>query len=186
MTASDRPSPSLFQLIRPWIALVVLATIAVILVAMVMPGLATVAVRWYLVGIATLATLATLHAIARRFPAYQRSRNDPFGRQPRNADEQPQRLREIDRLVAYSRWSAADFDQRLRPILYAIARQRLAAYRSVAIDDDPEAARTLLGERTWSLIAPAQSPERTDRIITIAELGAVVTTLEGIDATPRH
>jgi hypothetical protein len=168
------------------LTLLVLATFALFMVALVLPGMAPVAVRWYLVGAATLATLATLRAIAARFPTYRRSGTDPFGQRSGNADEQPQRLREIERLVAYSRWSGSDYDERLRPILYAIAAQRLAAYGSVTLEADPKAARSVLGEHVWTLIAPAQQTKPVDRTITIAELEAVVTALEGIGATARR
>ncbi len=181
-----RRSRSLLRLLRPWLALLILATLALLMIALVVPGMAPAAARWYLVGVATLATLATLRAIAARFPAYRRSVNDPNGRRSRDADEQPQRLREIERLVAYSRWSGTDYDERLRPILYEIARQRLAAYGSVTVGTDPAAARLLLGENIWALIAPAEQTKPVDRTITIAELEAVVTALEGIGATARH
>jgi hypothetical protein len=156
------------------------------MITLVLPGMAAVAVRWYLVGVTALATLATLQAIAARFPAYRKSASDPFGLRRRESDEQPQRLREIERLVAYSRWSGSDYDERLRPILFAIARQRLAAYRSVAVDSDPGAVRLLLGDNVWALIAPAPQTSGGDRTITIAELEAVVTALEGIGATARR
>jgi hypothetical protein len=182
----DRRPPSLFRFLRPWLGLLVLATFALFMIALVVPGIATAATRWYLVGVAALATLATLRAIAARFPAYQRSKSGLFGQRQRVSDEQPQRLREIERLVAYSRWSGSDYDERLRPILYEIASQRLAAYRSVAVDTEPVTARSLLGENVWALIAPVQLSTPADRTITIAELEAVVTALEGIGATARH
>jgi hypothetical protein len=182
----DRRSGSLLRLLRPWLALLILATLALLMIALVAPGMAPAAARWYLVGVAALATLATLRTIAARFPAYRRARHAPFGPRSRDADEQPQRLREIERLVAYSRWSGTDYDERLRPILYEIASQRLAAYRSVTVEADPAAARSLLGEKIWALIAPAQQTKPVDRTITITELEAVVTALEGIGATARH
>jgi len=184
MPSSGRRPQSFFQLIRRRIWLIVLATIALVLIAAVVPGVAMLAVRWYLVGVAVLATVGTIQAIAARFPAYDRSRENPFARRSRDSDELPQRLREIDRLVAYSRWSAVDYDERLRPILYAIARQRLAAYRSIASETDPAAARALLGERVWALIAPRRTG-RDARVLSVAELGTIVTALEGIDAAPR-
>ena len=182
----DQRSRSLLRLLRPWLALLILATLALLMIALVVPGMAPAAARWYLVGAASLATLATLRAIAARFPANRRSRNDPFGARTRDSDEQPQRLREIERLVAYSRWSGSDYDERLRPILYEIASQRLAAYRSVTVEADPAAARSLLGEHVWALIAPAQQAKTVDRTITNAELEAVITALEGIGAAARH
>ena len=42
----------------------------------------------------------------------------------------------------------------LRPILRAIAAQRLATYRTIDIDADPAAARAILGERVWTLLTP--------------------------------
>lgn len=186
MESPARRSPSLLRLLRPWLATLVLATLVLLLIALVLPGMASAAVRWYLVGIAALATLATLRAIEARFPRYRRSRNEPFAQRPQDPDEQPQRLREIERLVAYSRWSGTDYDERLRPILYDVARQRLAAYRSVDVEADTAAARALLGENVWSLIAPLQQPKPVDRTIAIGELETVVAALEGIGATAHH
>src|SRR3954470_563924 len=156
MEPGDRRSQSPFRLLRPWLALLVPATLALLMIALVAPGMATAAVRWYLVAVAALASLATLRALAARLPTYQPAGTHPFRQRSRDSDEQPQRLREIERLVAYSRWSGTDYDERLRPILYEVARQRLAAYRSVAVETDPAAARALLGDFTWALIAPMQ------------------------------
>jgi hypothetical protein len=173
------------RLLMPVIGLVALATLVLILVVLIVPGWAAAALRWYLIGIAALAALATLRAIASRYPPYPAARRNPFARPPREPDEQPQRLREIDRLVSYSRWSPVDFNERLRPILYAIAAQRLAAYRSVAIATDPAAARTALGERVWSIISPKATSEGHAQVLDLADLRLVVTTLEGINATPH-
>jgi hypothetical protein len=182
---SERRSRPLLRLLRPLLALLTLATLALLLIAVVLPGLATAAVRWYLVGVAALSSLATLRAIGARFPTHRRPPNDPFAPRPKDSGAPPQRLREIERLVAYSRWSGSDYDERLRPILYDIARQRLAAYRSIVIETDPTAARALLGEQVWALIAPV--PLKTlDRTITIAELESVIAALEGIGVTARH
>lgn len=183
---SGRRSRSLFRLVRPWLGLLSVATLALFVIAVVVPGLAILALRWYLVGVAVLAAAATMQAILTRFPTHERSRDNPFARPPGDLDEQPQRLREIERLVSYSRWSAADYDERLRPILYAIARQRLSAYRSISVDTEAGAAETLLGTSVWALIAPSQGGERADRMINLAELGTVVAALEGINAAPRH
>ena len=186
MHISARRNRSLFRLLRPWLGLLAVATLALFLIAVVVPGLAPLVLRLYLVGVAVLAAAATMQAILSRFPSYDRSRDNPFARPPEKLDEQPQRLREIERLVSYSRWNAADYDERLRPILYAIARQRLSAYRSISIDADARAAEALLGTSVWVLIAPSHGSERADRMINLAELGIVVAALEGINAAPRH
>jgi hypothetical protein len=103
---------------------------------------------------------------------------------PTPSPEQPKRLREIERLVAYARWDAADFHARLRPVLWAIAAQRLAVYRMVDVDDD-EAARGALGDPVWSLLRTKDPATiRRDGGVDVNQLRATVDTLEALGDEP--
>ena len=83
------------------------------------------------------------HRRHRRDPRHRRalSRALAIIRRPRqrptHLDELPQRIRAINRLVTRAGWDAAGFELELRPILRAIAAQRLATYRTIDIDTDP-------------------------------------------------
>jgi hypothetical protein len=68
----------------------------------------------------------------------------------------------------------------LRPLLRAIATQRLAAYRSVELDGD--AARDVLGERVWAFLTmDSLETARRDRAVDLADLSVTVERLERLN-----
>jgi hypothetical protein len=162
------------------------ATIALVFGVLTVPGQAALFVRWYLVLIGVLVIVGAIDAIALRYPVDWRPPAD-FAQEPPSAPvEWPQRLREIERLVAYAKWDAADFNARLRPVLRAIGAQRLAAARSIDIDANPTAARDALGERVWTLLEPKDPTMlRRDGGIDSDDLRTVVATLEALDDDPH-
>ncbi|HEU0116534.1 MAG TPA: hypothetical protein VFQ80_17720 [Thermomicrobiales bacterium] len=163
------------------------ATFALVVGGLIVPGRTALFLRWYLLVVGVLVIVGALHAIALRFPVDWRP-PAAFAPAPAAAAvEPPQRQREIERLVAYSGWDAADFHARLRPILRHAAAQRLAAYRTIDLDANPAAARQALGERVWTLLEPKDPTTiRRDGGIAAADLQTIVATLEALDDEPHR
>lgn len=60
---------------------------------------------------------------------------------------------------------AVAFAQRLQPSLRAVARERLRRAHGIDIDDEPLAARTLLGEDLWAMLTePPPRPVSARRL----------------------
>jgi hypothetical protein len=94
--------------------------------------------------------------------------------------ERLQQLVRQEREVALSVDAAFDLHVRLRPTLRMIAAHRLAAYRGIDIDRQPERARDALGEETWELVHEDREPpdDRFARGIPVERLRTVVESLE--------
>ncbi|MER3486147.1 MAG: hypothetical protein C4345_09425, partial [Chloroflexota bacterium] len=73
-----------------------------------------------------------------------------------------------------------EFQARLRPSLRDIAAQRLATYRSIDIDAEPDDARAMLGEKVWALL---EMREQDGPGIALGELQMVVDALESLDGS---
>lgn len=88
-----------------------------------------------------------------------------------------------DRIAAdlgWARFSRRDFDFGLRERLLQAATVRLADGHGIDLTRNPEAARPLLGEEAWRLLAPGQLPstDRTAPGLSLPELDRLVTSLE--------
>jgi hypothetical protein len=154
-------------------------TLALIMVALILPARAEVALRWYLVGVGAIAAATAIRALITRYPVQWQVRFDPSPRPDRPPEEVPARLRTIHRLISRSRWDPVGFDQELRPILGTIAAQRLATYCTIDIDREPEKARAVLGARVWDLLFPEGSKAaRAERAVDLVDLRAAVEALE--------
>jgi hypothetical protein len=177
-----RPTPFLL------IVVATAAAFAAIMAALIVPDRAETILRWLAVAVGVLVVIGAIDAITARFPIDWRP-PAAFASQPGAADpDPPQRLREIERLVAYAQWDAADFHARLRPVLRTIAARRLAANveGTIDIDANPAAARAALGERVWALLEPKDpTTTRRDGGVAPEELRAAVAALEALDDQPR-
>jgi hypothetical protein len=78
----------------------------------------------------------------------------------------------IERSVTLSRSSALEFEHRVQPQLRRTAAERLKLRHGVDLDQDPDAARRLLGESTWHLLTTTHPrsdhttrPPDVDRIL---------------------
>src|SRR5215204_4062299 len=151
-TANGGPA-SVRRVVMTAAAVASVLTLGLILYYLVVPTQAALVLRWYLLVVGAIGVIVTIRVIAARYPVLWRSSADRSKDQP-NLDELPQRIRAINRLVSRAGWDAAGFELELRPILRAIAAQRLLAYRTIDMDADPAAARAVLGERVWTLLTP--------------------------------
>jgi hypothetical protein len=149
----DRSSP-FRRIVATAIAVAALATLALVLVALILPGRAALALRWYLVAIAAIAVVAAIRSLVARYPVLWRPNADSARMSLEVTSGPPARLRTINGLVTRSQWDGVGFQLELRPILRAIAAQRLATFRTIDLDGEPAAARSALGEEAWALLSP--------------------------------
>ena len=183
-TANGGPA-SVRRVVMTAAAVATLLTLGLILVILVVPTRAALVLRWYLLFVGAIGVIVAIRVIAARYPVLWRSSADRAKDQP-NLDELPQRIRAINRLVTRAGWDAAGFELELRPILRAIAAQRLLTYRTIDIDEDPAAARAILGERVWTLLTPVNlEMARRAKGIDPDGVRAAVETLEELGASPH-
>jgi hypothetical protein len=121
---------------------------------------------------------AALLASMRR-PAPPPRRTHP----PRPAERlQPlARLERLERAVALSRSSALEYEHRLQPDLRRAAAERLRLRRGIDLDQRPEDARAVLGDRAWHMVAHRSG--RDDRHAPApapADVTALLDSLEGV------
>jgi hypothetical protein len=170
------------RIVAATVVAVMAATLAVIVTALTLPGRTTQALHWYLLLLGAIAVVAALRAITARYPVQWRAVPDPTRLATPEADERPARLRAIERVVAHATYDSAAFQTELRPILRDIAAQRLAAYWTVDIDRQPDAARANLGEPAWTFLTPGNlEAARGERGVEVDALRVVVERLEALD-----
>jgi len=135
------------------------------------------------VAAAALVALASLVALAlaRGAVAGVRPSRSPFDAVLRRRREAPPAARELERLetaVVLSPSSARELHVRLRPVLRAVAAERLSR-RGIELDRDRDRAQEALGPDLWAVVRPDRPlPARGDVPPTLRELAAIVDTLE--------
>jgi hypothetical protein len=154
-----------------------LPTIALVAVLVFLQGRAGVAVRLYALFVAAVVVALALGALRRALPPPAPL---PVSRGKRPGRVTPASLQRLEDEIALGVDSAFDFHHRLRKRLRALAEGLLASRRRVSLDRDPEAARSALGDATWSLVRDQRPPseDRHARGPTPAALADAVTTLE--------
>jgi hypothetical protein len=182
-TSANGGPASVRRVVMTAAAVAAAVTLGLIVDILVVPTQATLVLRWYLLFVGAIGVTVTIRVIAVRYPVLWRSSAGRVKGQA-NVDELPQRIRAINRLVTRAGWDAAGFELELRPILRAIAAQRLATYRTIDIDADPAAARVILGEQVWTLLTPVNLEiARRARGIEPDDMRAVVEKLEELGAS---
>jgi hypothetical protein len=158
--------------------LLVPATIAVALVAGVLPGRLELAIRIYALVVCAVGIGLALKVLGKAYPPAA-----PLfvvSRPPRGRRPVPEGLVVIERETAGGVASAFDLHQQLRSRLRVLAEGLLSTRRRMSLDADPEASRAALGEATWAIVRPDRPPP-ADRLasgVPIQELQVVVQSLE--------
>lgn len=158
--------------------LLVLPTIALVIVAAFVPGRIEPAVRIYALVVCAVALGLTARALHRAYPPVGRLRAER-----KTSDRRPEPVRSLARLenlAALGVADAQDLHFRLRLPVREVAAGLLESRRGISLDDDPEAARALLGDETWELVRrdrPAPEDRRAPGIPR-AMLERVVVSLE--------
>jgi hypothetical protein len=158
----------------------VLPTIAFVVVLGFAPGHAGLALRVYAIVMCGTALVLALLALRHAFPPERPLRSD---RRPRPAlRTPPSSLARIEHEAALGVSGSFDLHYRLAPRLRSIASGLLESRRRISLERQPEAARAILSESTWSVVRPdREAPDdRLARGIPADELARVVDSLEAI------
>lgn len=160
----------------------VLPTLALVVVLAFVPGEAGLAARAYALLLCVLAFLLALAALHRGLPRERPLRARAPKRRGRERLAIPETLERIEQETHLGIASSFDLHHRLRRRVRDLATELLSTRRRIALDDQPEAARDILGEVTWELVRPERPPpeDRFARGISTADLGKIVDSLEKI------
>jgi hypothetical protein len=157
-----------------------LATAAFVLALVFLPGRRDLVVHVYGLVVAALALGWLVGVVRRAHPVAEVSPFDLGLKKRRGLREPVVELERLEREVSMATNTAFDLHFRLRPRVQRIARQLLASRRGVDLTAQPETARRLLGEETWTLVRPGVEPpaDRSAPGLPLARVKAVVASLE--------
>jgi hypothetical protein len=162
------------------VRLLVLPTLALGLVAALVPGRLVLAVRLYALIVCAVALGVAIDRLRR---AYPRTPAIHERRRRRTAERtRPTALTRLENEVTLGVANAFDLHHRLAPRLADLTRALLASRRGLSLDAQPDAARGAVGEETWELARPDRPPpaDRRARGISADALARVVASLERI------
>jgi len=155
-----------------------LPTLGLVFVVAFVPGRLELAIRVYALVLCGATLLLVLAVLRRAYPASAPLRP----RQPRRPERPrpPVPLARVEQEVALGVASSFDLHYRLRPRLRELALARLAAHRRIALDDESEVAREILGDETFELVRRDRPPpeDRLARGLPPAAVRRVVESLE--------
>jgi hypothetical protein len=148
-------------------------------IAAFFPGRLSLAIRIYALLLCAAALVLVLMSLRRAYPPTTPLRPPP-GRRERG--QRPGSLSRLEHVAALGVAGTFDLHHRLRPRLRGIAHGLLLTRRRVSLDDDPAAARAILGPETYDLVRPDRPPpvDRLLRGLPVADLRHVVESLERV------
>jgi hypothetical protein len=161
------------------VKLVLVASAAFVILAMVTDGLGTILLEAYFLALGGVLLLALVRTIRVQAPARSASRFDSaLAAMRRRASDSGEISLVTD--LRLSRVSAFHLHVRLRPLLREVAAHRLWSHYGVDLDDEPARARELVGPAAWELVRPdrAVPADRLGPGLALTELGEVVAELE--------
>lgn len=163
----------------------VLATIAMAVLALIRPDDSAGIVRWWLITLTCVVLFTATSVLSKMMPIYRKP-----GRarkvQALPYASRPERVVQIERMVTSAKWSQREFRARLRPLLARIAAQRLVTYRNIDPASDPDAARAILGDATWTTLeATVISAGNEGPGLSVDDVHKIVTTMEDIGGPTR-
>ncbi len=171
------------RLASGWTALVVFATIVLLVAAVILPGRRQVALDAYVLFLGAVGLAIAVRATRAASPDVHEPTladelHDPIDALP----ERPRELERLEREVYLSLGSGFYLHHRLRPILREVASHRLLLRHGIDLDSRPAAAEAMLGEPAWSWLRPdREAPDdRWAQGPPLSELRAIVDALERI------
>jgi hypothetical protein len=170
--------------VRPHVAgavkLLVVPTLVLVAITAFVPGRASIAVRLYALFVCGVLLLLLLGALRRSFPAEQALVVERPAQRERR--QPPPSLARIEHEAALGVAGSFDLHYRLVPRLRSIASGLLEFRRRISFERDPDLAREILGEQTWSLVRPDRiaPDDRHARGVEPDDLTRVTTALEAI------
>ena len=140
--------------------LLALPTIVLLGVAVFASGRLEPAVRLYALAVCAVLLALAVGSLRQAFPPSADRRAGGRGR--RRRAESPRSLAQLENEATLAVADALDLHYRLRPHLRAVAAGLLEGRHGVALDEEPERARRLLGDETWEVVR-ADRPAPADR-----------------------
>jgi hypothetical protein len=135
--------------------LLAVPALALVVVVVFLPGYVDVAVRVDALVVCGLVVLVAIAALRRAYPPTSPLRPK---RRPSTPAPPPPTLTRLEKDVALGVAGSFELHYRLRPRLRSLARIRLATHRGISLDDEPDAARDVLGDAAWDLVRPDRPP----------------------------
>ena len=162
------------------VRLLVLPTLALGVVVGILPGRAGLAIRVYALIVCAVVLRFTVQALRRAYPPAQPLRRTSA--RARSGRRRPTSLHRFENEAVLGVAGSFDLHHRLRPRVRNLAEGLLEFRRRTSLDDEPEAARSALGDTTWELVRRDRPPP-VDRLapgLPISELRVVVQSLESL------
>jgi len=162
------------------IRLLVVPTLALGVIVAFLPGRVSLAVRLYALVVCAVALGLALTALRRSYPRAKPLRRSVKRTAPRRSP--PPSLARLEHETAIGVAGSFDLHHRLRPRLRTLAQSVLMTRRRLSLDDEPEAARRIVGDETWELVRSDRPPpeDRLARGLSVSELDRVVESLERV------
>jgi len=153
-----------------------LATLAVIVAAVLEPGHRPLELDVYVLVVGAMAVFTSVLVARRAYPLSGGSAIAEALEPEQRKAVTPPDLERTERVLSMSTNSAFDVHFRLRPILREVAEQRLAERRGLRLDSGDRRVREALGDELWELVQPEReqpaqrfgaglSPEGMQRVI---------------------
>lgn len=163
------------------IQLLFVPSLALLVVLLITPQRATLAIHVWLLVVLGLAFLTFMRYVQVLYPRVP-SPFDASLRRRQPSAERPGSLSRLEREVSMAGSAAFDVHFRLRPVLTDLATELLSARRGIDLGRDPERAHAALGDDVWELVRPdrPQPSERHGSGMGEVELERVVTALESV------
>jgi hypothetical protein len=131
-----------------------MATAALIVARVVLPGWKELELDVYVLTVGAMALLAAILATRRAFPVEARSGlAEAMEREPRSPARPPD-LERTERMLTMAATTAFDLHFRLRPVLREVAEQRLADRRGLRLDSGDARVQAACGEELWEVVRP--------------------------------
>jgi len=136
------------------------------------------AARFILVGAFAYLAVAALSFVHRSWPQDEAT-NRP-ARRPAPRVTSLRAIDDLDSAVRLARSAGLQYQHHLRPVLAAVARERLEA-RGISWRDEPGRAEEALGALAWRLVRPLHGPPDRDAPgVTLEEIEETVRRLEEV------
>ena len=158
-----------------------LATTILLLLSLALPAHRSRFLSAYELVLGGLAILVIVEAL--RFRRHPWDAVSPFDRPSEGSPrrEQVAELERLDRVLVMSSTSAFDTHHRLRPLVRALAAERLQSHHGVDLEDEPERVRDLVGDELWELLRPDRElGRRSGPGLPLAETTRAVEDLEAL------
>lgn len=137
-----------------------LATIALIVARVVLPGWKELELDVYVLSVGAMALLAAILATRRAFPVEERSALAVAMEREEPPPVRPPELERTERMLSMATTTAFDLHFRLRPVLREVAEQRLADRRSLRLDSGDPRVEEACGEELWEVVrSDREAPE---------------------------